>query len=428
MEKQAEEEENPNSHADLINTFCEIASASREEALFFLESHNFNLDAAVSTFLETSSSATAVATVPPSQSPPSSASPSRSRSPSPPPALRSHPNPYSLRSRHRKKKPSGSRTGGVRTLSDLNRPSTDGSGSDSDDQPQEYYTGGEKRYLLFYVLFPFCPSPSVLLPEKIHSSDLDPSKVNDVDAIFTQARQAGAVEGPLENLHPSSSSRSFTGTGRLLSGETVSSAPQQPEVVTRNIIFWSDGFTVDDGPLRRLDDPENASFLESISKSECPKELEPADRRTAVHVNLMRKEENFPVRSYFFLLLLIPEKHLLAFQGVGRTLSSTTTSTEPTVATTSFNTAPTPSMGLVVDDALPSTSIQLRLADGTRMVSRFNYHHTIRDIRTFIDASRPGGARTYQLQTVGFPPKQLTDLDQSIEQAGLANSVVIQKL
>ncbi|XP_028123362.1 plant UBX domain-containing protein 4-like isoform X2 [Camellia sinensis] len=396
MEKQAEEEENPNSHADLINTFCEIASASREEALFFLESHNFNLDAAVSTFLETSSSATAVATVPPSQSPPSSASPSRSRSPSPPPALRSHPNPYSLRSRHRKKKPSGSRTGGVRTLSDLNRPSTDGSGSDSDDQPQEYYTGGEKSGMLVQ----------------------DPSKVNDVDAIFTQARQAGAVEGPLENLHPSSSSRSFTGTGRLLSGETVSSAPQQPEVVTRNIIFWSDGFTVDDGPLRRLDDPENASFLESISKSECPKELEPADRRTAVHVNLMRKEENFP----------IPEKHLLAFQGVGRTLSSTTTSTEPTVATTSFNTAPTPSMGLVVDDALPSTSIQLRLADGTRMVSRFNYHHTIRDIRTFIDASRPGGARTYQLQTVGFPPKQLTDLDQSIEQAGLANSVVIQKL
>ncbi|THF96856.1 hypothetical protein TEA_021266 [Camellia sinensis var. sinensis] len=44
-EKQAEEEENPNNHADLINTFCEIASASREEALFFLESHNFNLDA-----------------------------------------------------------------------------------------------------------------------------------------------------------------------------------------------------------------------------------------------------------------------------------------------------------------------------------------------------------------------------------------------
>lgn len=93
----------------------------------------------------------------------------------------------------------------------------------------------------------------------------DPTKGNnDVDAIFNQARQLGAVEGPLENLRPSSSSsRSFTGTGRLLSGDTVvPSAPQQPEAVVHNIVFWRNGFTVNDGPLRRLDDPENAAFLE----------------------------------------------------------------------------------------------------------------------------------------------------------------------
>jgi len=74
----------------------------------------------------------------------------------------------------------------------------------------------------------------------------DPTKGNDVDAIFNQARQLGAVEGPLENLNQSSSWRSFTGTGRLLSGETVPSAPQQPEAVVHNIVFWTNGFTVDD--------------------------------------------------------------------------------------------------------------------------------------------------------------------------------------
>lgn len=119
-----------------------------------------------------------------------------------------------------------------------------------------------------------------------------------------------------------------------------------------------------------------------------------------------------------------------AFQGVGRTLggsSSTTPASEPSPAATSLNTAPLPKMGLVIDESSPTTSIQLRLADGTRMVSRFNYHHTIRDIHAFIDASRPGGSGNYQLQMMGFPPKQLTDLDQTIEQAGLANSVVIQK-
>ncbi|CAI9787861.1 unnamed protein product [Fraxinus pennsylvanica] len=306
----------------------------------------------------------------------------------------------------RDKKPSKSstsRAGGIRTLSDLNRPSGHDSDSDSDG-PQEYYTGGEKSGMLVQ----------------------DPSKGNDVDAIFDQARQLGAVQSPLENLNPSSGSRSFTGTGRLLSGETVqsaalpSAAPQQPESVVHSIVFWRNGFTVNDGPLRRLDDPENAPFLESIRNSECPKELEPADRKSSVHVNLVRRDENCPE----------PEKLQVPFQGMGRTLGSSSATenvVEPTVSSP-LRTAPAPSVGLVVDQSLPSTSIQLRLADGTRMVACFNYHHTIGDIHSFIDASRPGGTRTYQLQSVGFPPKVLMDPNQTIEEAGLLNSVVIQKL
>ncbi|XP_042518907.1 plant UBX domain-containing protein 4 [Macadamia integrifolia] len=291
-------------------------------------------------------------------------------------------------------KPSTSR--GIRTLSDLNRSSGPGSDDGDSDGPQEYYTGGEKSGMLVQ----------------------DPSKGDDVDAIFNQARHLGAVERPVESLHPSSSSRSFTGTGRLLSGETVQTAPQPPEAIVHNIVFWTNGFSINDGPLRRFDDPENASFLKSIRNSECPEELEPADRSSAVHVNLIRKEENFPE----------PQKQHVPFQGVGRTLGGNATSAAPPGPSPPLNSAPPPSMGLVVDENLPSTSIQLRLADGTRMVARFNYHHTISDILAFIEASRPGGAGTYQLQTVGFPPKQLTDMTQTVEQAGLANSVIIQKL
>ncbi|GAU25759.1 hypothetical protein TSUD_222160 [Trifolium subterraneum] len=286
------------------------------------------------------------------------------------------------------KKASTSRTGRIRTLSDLNRPSAD---SDSDsDGPQEYYTGGEKSGMLVQ----------------------DPSKGNDVDAIFNQARQLGAVERPLDQVQEPPRSTSFTGTARLLSGGTVqtASSSQQPESVVHNIVFWSNGFTVNDGPLRRLDDPANASFLESIKKSECPKELEPADRKSAVNE---------------------PERSQVSFQGVGRTLGSSSTSVapEPNVSSvTPLTSAPLPSAGLVVDQSLPSTSIQLRLADGTRLISHFNHHHTVGDIRAFIDSSRPGGRQSYQLQMMGFPPKVLADETQTIEQAGLANSVVIQKL
>lgn len=89
--------------------------------------------------------------------------------------------------------------------------------------------------------------------------------------------------------------------------------------------------------------------------------------------------------------------------------------------------AAAPSPSLVVDETVPTTSIQIRLADGTRLVAKFNHHHTVNDIRAFIDSSRPGAPVNYQLQTMGFPPKPLTDLSQTIEQAGLANSVVLQK-
>ncbi|KFK30964.1 hypothetical protein AALP_AA6G050300 [Arabis alpina] len=301
-------------------------------------------------------------------------------------------------------RPSSHRPGGVRTLSDLNRRSGPDSDSDSD-TPQEYYTGGEKSGMLVQ----------------------DPSKKDDVDEIFNQARQLGAVEGPLE---PPTSSRSFTGIGRLLSGENVPTGVQQPEPVVHNIVFWSNGFTIDDGPLRKLDDPENASFLESIRKSECPKELEPADKRAPVHVNLMRREEKCPE----------PTKRRVSFQGVGRTLGGSTSndsigsssSIAPDSASSETNLTdlaapPAPTMSLVVDETIPTTSIQIRLADGTRLVAKFNHHHTVNDIRAFIDSSRPGAPVNYQLQTMGFPPTPLTDLSKTIDEAGLANSVVLQK-
>ncbi|CAI8586541.1 unnamed protein product [Vicia faba] len=105
------------------------------------------------------------------------------------------------------------------------------SGSGSEsDEPQEYYAGGQKSGMLVQ----------------------DPTRGgHTVDDIFDQARQIAFRRGGM-------------------------------------------GFLSMMGPLRRLEDPQNASFLESIKKSECPKELEPADRQTAVRLNLTRRNENYP--------------------------------------------------------------------------------------------------------------------------------------
>lgn len=90
-----------------------------------------------------------------------------------------------------------------------------------------------------------------------------PKRKNDADEVFKQAKRKGAKQGPFEARRRSSRSRNFTGTGRLLTGETVQrDAPPPPEETVHNIYFWSNGFTVNDGPLRSFDDPENSSFLE----------------------------------------------------------------------------------------------------------------------------------------------------------------------
>ena len=58
-----------------------------------------------------------------------------------------------------------------------------------------------------------------------------------------------------------------------------------------------------------------------------------------------------------------------------------------------------------MNEALPTTSLQLRLSDGSRVVGRFNLTHTVGDIRRFIASVRPGGPVGYTLQMNGFPPK-----------------------
>ncbi|KAI4384951.1 hypothetical protein MLD38_003034 [Melastoma candidum] len=190
------------------------------------------------------------------------------------------------------------------------------------------------------------------------------------------------------------------------------------ETVSHTLTFWRNGFTVDDGPLRRIEDPANAPFLQSLANPEpqLPEELDPGDKDITVDLKIVRRDEDYSE----------PKRHPPAIPETGRTSGIN----EAAVISTSpeSSDASTPYMVLVVDDSLPTTSIQIRLADGTRIVSRFNYSHTIRDIRAFIDHSGSSGARDYQLQAMGFPPKQLTDVNQTIEQAGIANSVVIQKL
>ena len=192
--------------------------------------------------------------------------------------------------------------------------------------------------------------------------------------------------------------------------------------VTHTITFYRNGFVVNDSnELRLLDDPANAPFLQSIAKGECPRELEGNQAAgRPVHVNLVRSDSDFVPRA---------KPKYVAFGGTGRTLGSTSGAAADADAHAAAGAAGAAGSAsqMSVDESRPATSVQIRLADGTRMVARFNHHHTVGDVRNFIIRARPGAKVNFAL-TTSFPPTPLNDDEQTIKEAGLCNAVVQQKM
>jgi UBX domain-containing protein 1 len=195
---------------------------------------------------------------------------------------------------------------------------------------------------------------------------------------------------------------------------------------------------VDDGAPRRVDDPSNADFVDSIGRGECPTELDPGPGGAPVTVNLMRRDAEYEAPA---------KPKYVAFQGAGQTLAGGggggggagggdegegddggAAAIKQTAAKAAASASDGGGEWSGVDEASPTTSLQLRMADGSRLVARFNSSHTLGDVRRFVRASRPDlAAAPYAFASGGFPPKPVTDEDASLEALGLLNAVLVQR-
>ncbi len=134
----------------------------------------------------------------------------------------------------------------------------------------------------------------------------------------------------------------------------------------------------------------------------------------------------------------VPSKKYKPFSGEGHRLGSPTPGPGP-VPEPSQRLMPTnnatntpqehlpPSMQ--VDASEPVISLQIRLGDGTRLVSRFNASHTIGDVYSFVAASSASSqGRDWVLMTT-FPSKELQDKTQKLGDLAefRRGGVVIQK-
>ncbi|KAF7760839.1 hypothetical protein Agabi119p4_10248 [Agaricus bisporus var. burnettii] len=262
-----------------------------------------------------------------------------------------------------------------------------------------------------------------------------------------------AERSPSDAEEPSTSGgfSVFSGGGHTLGSDDVPStyiadpnAPEEDEVVVRTITFWQDGFQIEDGDLMRYDDPEDAKILSELTAGTAPISLLNVRQGQPVELRMIPRQGE----------MYTPPAGVRAFRGAGQRLgapvpqiasgnsgqgapsgSNSMPGTFPGVtapaaaASSSASTTERESLTtrFEVDQSRPTTSIQLRLADGTRMVCRMNLTHTIGDIRNFINAARPENVtRPYTIGTT-FPNRTLEDNSATIESAGLVNSVVVQR-
>eukprot|EP00588_Corethron_pennatum_P026199 CAMPEP_0194324146 /NCGR_PEP_ID=MMETSP0171-20130528/26699_1 /TAXON_ID=218684 /ORGANISM="Corethron pennatum, Strain L29A3" /LENGTH=255 /DNA_ID=CAMNT_0039082971 /DNA_START=36 /DNA_END=803 /DNA_ORIENTATION=+ len=177
-------------------------------------------------------------------------------------------------------------------------------------------------------------------------------------------------------------------------------------VVTR---LGADGNSDEIGPYRSLEDEANAPFLMDLARGRTPREIE-VDVGSGIDavVSLVDKRTEEYVETF------------RSFTGTGGSLGSSAVATSGVVDSAASGDAP------AVDSNAPMTSIQVRLLSGKRIVVKLNLSHTVGNLISTIHASGGDPGEPYVLVS-GFPPAQLTNLGQSVEEAGLKGAAVTQK-
>ncbi|XP_048204889.1 NSFL1 cofactor p47 isoform X2 [Perognathus longimembris pacificus] len=363
---------------DALREFVAVTGAEEDRARFFLESAGWDLQIALASFYEDGGDDDIVTI---SQAAPSSVS--------------------------RGTAPSDNRVTSFRDLIH------DQDEDEEEEEGQRFYAGGSERSGQQIVGPPRKKSPNEL-----------------VDDLFKGAKEHGAVAVERVTKSPGETSkpRPFAGGGYRLgaapeeesayvAGERRRHSSQDVHVVLK---LWKSGFSLDNGELRSYQDPSNAQFLESIRRGEVPAELRRLAHGGQVNLDMEdHRDEDF----------VKPKGAFKAFTGEGQKLGSTA----PQVLNTSSpaqqaeNEAKA-SSSISINESEPTTNIQIRLADGGRLVQKFNHSHRISDIRLFIVDARPAMAATSFVLMTTFPNKELADENQTLKEANLLNAVIVQRL
>ncbi|XP_014478815.1 PREDICTED: NSFL1 cofactor p47 [Dinoponera quadriceps] len=382
------------SHDELVSQFADVTGVEAERAQFYLESSAWHLEVALASFYENDELPALVVTEPVDDT-----ERAEGLRDSGADTMSKHSKSDAVESTGAKPK---ARFG---TLSDLQNKES----SSEDEEGQAFYAGGSEH-----------SGQQVLGPGK---------KKKDIISDMFKSCQEQSLAAEPPKMGGQQRPNTFSGTGYKL-GQTSSdsevvmgaSADQQSSSGLITLKLWKDGFTINDSEIRSYNEPENREFLAAVKRGEVPAEI----RQQVQGADLRLDMEDHRHETY------VPTKNKVkAFSGKGHMLGSPSPATVGmTVPTDPADQAANEAQAkkeLNVDASKPTTTIQIRLVDGSTVKAQFNLTHTISDIRRYIVTMRPQYAlREFSLLTM-YPTKELTE-DKTIEEAGLQSSAIMQRL
>ncbi|KAK5656780.1 hypothetical protein OQA88_4328 [Cercophora sp. LCS_1] len=382
-------------HDSLIRDFAAITGASVDQATEYLTSSTWDLDSAVTAFFADQDE---------TEAPAAAAEPEYTG----PRTLDGRPAPQyaGVSSSSAGKKPQ-KRTG-LATLTSIGGGHSHEDDDDDDDEddedddrrgPRDLFAGGEK---------------SGLAVQDPSQRSNDPRRL--IDDIVAKAKADAKKQGSQQSAVAAGPSRHFVRGGHTLGGDGVESRrigppPSGPipthtteDVQERTLHIWTDGFSVDDGELRRFDDPAHQEDLNMIRQGRAPLHLMNVRPDQRVDVKLHQHQENWKQLPKIYR----------PFGGEGRRLGSPVpgvgVSAPPVAATitqtsaSSSSSAPTTG----VDESQPTLMLRIQLPDGTRLPARFNTSQTVDDVYEFVSRASSNLSRPWVLSTT-FPNKEHTD-------------------
>ncbi|CAL9737681.1 UBX domain-containing protein 1 [Monosporozyma servazzii] len=303
------------------------------------------------------------------------------------------------------------------SFSDMVRSNADREDEENDGKPRNTFAGGETSGL------------------EVTDPNGDKKDSNSLirDLLEKAKRNSEQMEEGSSAPHTQEPKHDFTGKGYRLGSMvdkpsevvedfTPEDANKDTGKVTREITFWKEGFQVGDGELYRYDDPANAFFLNELNQGRAPLKLLNVEFGQEVEVNVLKKlDESFKA----------PKRKFAGFQGHGQRLGSPIPgdSMSPGVVETPASSAATVKAevpNVEVKKTEGDISVQIRYATGKREVYHCNSTDKVSSLYEHVKANTDDHSRTFTLN-YAFPVKPIEVMDQTLIEADLKNSVVVQR-